>query len=124
MENIKNVFQENKIALRTLLFLITGAVLLFSGGLQTVCGKYLHQESRIDVIHTSQSYNASGFSADADEELAGEIAPVMSAENKKGLFSDGSQWDLQEDLEEAEFFAGNAAEDADLCESNLIETYE
>ena len=106
------------------LFLAVGGGVFFFCGLHSVSGKYMYQESRTDVIHTTRSYTTSGFSADMDEELAGETAPAMSLENEDGLFSDGSQWDLQGDLEEAEFFADNAEEDTDLYGNNLMEADE
>lgn len=106
------------------LFLTVGGGVFFFWGLHSVSGKYMYQESRTDVIHTIQSYTTSGFSADMDEELAGETVPAMSLENEDGLFSDGSQWDLQGDLEEAEFFADNAEENTDPYGNNLTEADE
>ena len=38
---------------------LVGAVMLLTCGLHTVYGKYLYQESRIDVIHTAEFGNDS-----------------------------------------------------------------
>lgn len=68
---------------------LVGAVMLLTCGLHTVYGKYLYQESRIDVIHTAEFEN--------DSEAAAEEETNMEPDENI-FFSDGSIWESEEGI--------------------------
>lgn len=69
------------------LFLAVGGGVFFFCGLHSVSGKYLYQESRIDVIHTAEFGN--------DSEAAAEEETNMEPDENI-FFSDGSTWESEE----------------------------